>query len=579
MSAQTAHFDVRSEPRLGFTNDGDLGFAMRTTLAGIAAMFLAMWLQLDTPRWAILTVFVVSPPVRGNALRKTVARVVGTLIGCAVGVIAVALFPQDRVGFYAAFSLWLGACAYWATLRRGYVSYAASLAAFTSAIVSVGVSAAPLEAWETAMDRGCATVLGILLALLASNLAATSDDVPGDLSKRICTLAADLLDWAVRQLESRDATDPMDAPFTAKILELDETCANAMAERPALGRIKLWICGLPTALLSLQSAVLSLGRASIHQEPSSPRASKDVLHGVANFLRSGNALDLAILRRQAVSITALGQTSRAQAAAMTEILDALLYLLGALEALLTFHPPDHAPRQYPPARFVTHPQLASTNLIRAAVGMGMGFVIWDLTAWPQGSVFITNIAVAVVIFVTIDDPILANWANVLGTTLGGVIGLALKYLLLIQLNDPLNLILVMFPLLFVGALIETKGKLGPFGLFLIVGLLFLIEPKNPQVYDFVQDANTLIAIELAYVYATLVFLAIGAPRKGLERVTELLVRMWRRRRKISPSWTREQRLGWETQMYDELQRLQAVTKDPRHRACAVNLLITRVAIT
>src|SRR5580700_1505813 len=236
MNPQTAHPEVRSEHLPHFTLSSDMNFALRTTLAGIAAMFVAMWLQLDTPRWAIWTVFIVSPPVRGNALRKTVARIVGTLIGCVVGVAAVALFPQDRVGFYVFFSLWLGACAYWATLRRGFVSYAASLGAFTSAIISAGVSAAPLAAWDTAMDRGCATILGILFALFASNLAATSDDVPGDLAKRICALAADLLDWAVRQLESHDSPDPMDAPFTAKILKLDETCVNAIAERPALGR-------------------------------------------------------------------------------------------------------------------------------------------------------------------------------------------------------------------------------------------------------------------------------------------------------------------------------------------------------
>jgi uncharacterized membrane protein YccC len=576
LNTQTAHLHVHNEPRPWFTYDGDLAFAMRTTLAGIAALFVAMWLKIDTPRWAIWTVFVVSPPLRGNALRKSVARIIGTFLGCIIGVIAVALFPQDRIGFYVSFSLWLGVCAYWATLRRGNIAYGATLAAFTSAIVSADVSAAPLEAWQTAMDRGSATVLGILFALLASNLAATSDDVPGDLAQRICTLGADLLDWAVRQLQARDSYDPIDAPFTAKILELDETCANAMAERPALGWIKHWVFGLPTALLSLQSAVLSLRNATSLREPSSARAGTEVLQGVADFLRSGDALDLPSLGRQAVSLTTLRLT---QAPAMREILDALLYLLGALQALLTFHPPDPAPRLYPPATFVAHPKLAKTNLIRAAVGMGVGFLIWDFTAWSQGTVFMANIAVVVVIFVALDDPILANWANILGTTLGGVIGLALKYLLLIQLNDPLNLILVMFPLLFIGAFIETNGKWGPFGMFFIIGLLFLIEPRNPQTYDFVVDINTLIAIELAYVFATLVFLAIGAPRKGVERVTELLVHMLQRRRKIRPGWTREQRLGWETQMYDELQRLQAVTKDPRHRQCAVNLLISRIAIT
>src|ERR1700683_74753 len=115
MEAQPVHHDVRSEhPSFAFTTAGDFAFALRTTLAGLAALYTAMWLQIDTPRWAIWTVFIVSPPVRGNALRKTVARLAGTVIGCTVGGASVAFFPQDRVGFYIFFSLWLGACAYWA---------------------------------------------------------------------------------------------------------------------------------------------------------------------------------------------------------------------------------------------------------------------------------------------------------------------------------------------------------------------------------------------------------------------------------------------------------------------------------
>jgi hypothetical protein len=77
----------------------------------------------------------------------------------------------------------------------------------------------------------------------------------------------------------------------------------------------------------------------------------------------------------------------------------------------------------------------------------------------------------------------------------------------------------------------------------------------------------------------MVFLTIGGPRKGVERITELLVRMRRRRWSIRPTWTREQQLGWETQMYDELQRLQAVTKDATHRRHGVNLVLSGLRLS
>ena len=83
-------------------------YAILTVLAGVGALYVSMWLQLDTPRWAIWTALTVSRPVRGAILRTTVARIIGTTIGCVATVILVASFPQNRVGYIVGLSLWLG---------------------------------------------------------------------------------------------------------------------------------------------------------------------------------------------------------------------------------------------------------------------------------------------------------------------------------------------------------------------------------------------------------------------------------------------------------------------------------------
>jgi uncharacterized membrane protein YccC len=184
------------------------------------------------------------------------------------------------------------------------------------------------------------------------------------------------------------------------------------------------------------------------------------------------------------------------------------------------------------------------------------------------------IAIAVVIFVTVEDPVFANMANLIGVSAGCLVGLGAKYLPLIRENEPLNLLIVLFPLVFLGAWIETKGKLAPLGLFFLIGLLFIIEPRNPQQYDFLHDVNAFVALVLANGFVSLVFLAVGAPRKGPERITALLSRMRKHRPRVRFWSSRQERFGWETRMYDELQRLQAVTKDPRHRQFGVNLLLS-----
>src|SRR3954454_23048147 len=98
------------------------------------------------------------------------------------------MLPQDRLGFYLVFSTWLGACAYWATLRRGYVSYAAILAAFTSATIAADVASAPLAVWQAAVDRGSATLMGTIFAYFASEMPARSDDVPSELANLVRAL-------------------------------------------------------------------------------------------------------------------------------------------------------------------------------------------------------------------------------------------------------------------------------------------------------------------------------------------------------------------------------------------------------
>jgi uncharacterized membrane protein YccC len=577
MEAHPVHRDVRGEhSSLVFTSAGDVAFAMRTTLAGLAALYTAMWLQLDTPRWAIWTVFIVSPPVRGNALRKTAARLDGTAIGCTVGIVLVALFPQQPAGFYVSLSVFLAVCAYWATLRRGYVAYAAILAAFTSAIVSAGVSAAPLNVWQTATDRGSATVLGVLFALFASNVAARSDDAPGEHAKRIRALAVDLLDWAARQLQPSNSDEPKDAPLTTRILGLADTCTNAIAERPALNWVKTWIEGIPTALVSFQSAVLGIRDATSRGGSKAIGVlwATDAIDGVAVFLRSPSALDLPSLRRQRATLAGLCQDSLAQAPATKEILDALAYLLAGLEAILTLSPPEAAPAPYPRPIFAAHRPYAMTNAIRALVGILLGFLIWYVTAWSHGSVFMILITVALVIFVNVDNPLVANIAAIIGSATGCLVGLAAKYFILIRGNAPLNLLIVLFPLVFFGAWIETRGKLGPLGVLMVIGMLLMIEPANPQAYNFVNDVNSSIAIEFAFIFVLLVFSAIGAPQKGTERILALLTRMRKHRLHARFYSSRAERLGWETRMYDELQRLQAVTKDPGHRRYGVNLLLS-----
>ncbi|NNC00965.1 hypothetical protein HI113_44720, partial [Corallococcus exiguus] len=56
-------------------------FSIKTFGAAMLALYIAFWLNLTQPSWAMLTAFVVSQPIAGMVVAKSLFRVVGTVVG------------------------------------------------------------------------------------------------------------------------------------------------------------------------------------------------------------------------------------------------------------------------------------------------------------------------------------------------------------------------------------------------------------------------------------------------------------------------------------------------------------------
>src|SRR3954465_3087791 len=59
----------------------DAAFSLKTFAAAVLAVYIAFRLDLPQPSWSMLTVYVVSQPLAGMVLSKSVFRVLGTVIG------------------------------------------------------------------------------------------------------------------------------------------------------------------------------------------------------------------------------------------------------------------------------------------------------------------------------------------------------------------------------------------------------------------------------------------------------------------------------------------------------------------
>ena len=102
-------------------------FGLRTTAATLVALWLAMGLQLDTPRWAAWTVMSLALPTRGAVAAKGLWRAGGTLLGLAGGLIAVAIFAQSAIAMGLFLATWFALNAYVGGSLPGLAAYGAAL--------------------------------------------------------------------------------------------------------------------------------------------------------------------------------------------------------------------------------------------------------------------------------------------------------------------------------------------------------------------------------------------------------------------------------------------------------------------
>src|ERR1700754_3853303 len=145
-------------------------FAIKTFAASLLALYIAFWVSLDDPRWALLTVFVVSQPDSGLVLAKSFYRILGTIAGLLVSVALVFGLAQYGELFVAALAAWICFCNFAARAVRNFASYGFQLAGYTVAIVGIPAALEPSGAYPLIVARFSEIVLGIICAALVSRL-------------------------------------------------------------------------------------------------------------------------------------------------------------------------------------------------------------------------------------------------------------------------------------------------------------------------------------------------------------------------------------------------------------------------
>src|SRR5258708_6861296 len=147
-----------------------LTFAVKTFAAALLALYIAFWAGLDDPRWAFLTVYIVSQPDSALVLAKGFYRILGTIAGVLVAIALVFRLAQYGELFVAAVAVWICFCNFAARAVRNFASYGFQLAGYTVAIIGIPAALEPTGAYPLLVARFTEILLGIICAALVSRL-------------------------------------------------------------------------------------------------------------------------------------------------------------------------------------------------------------------------------------------------------------------------------------------------------------------------------------------------------------------------------------------------------------------------
>lgn len=200
----------------GFLPDA-LGFASRTTLSLLLAYLFSFWIQLESASTAGVCVAIVAQPLAGQTLSKATWRLAGTLLGGFASLGFVAAFGQDRTMLLATFALWLGGCTVAASLLKDFRSYGAVLCGYTVGIVALSDIDMPQAAFDSAINRVAAIVVGIAAVALV-NAAFAPGGAWQDLVTRLRSALDDMTEHASGALQG--GAPSFDTPASLRLVQV-----------------------------------------------------------------------------------------------------------------------------------------------------------------------------------------------------------------------------------------------------------------------------------------------------------------------------------------------------------------------
>lgn len=551
-------FGIRSAWRL-FTGS-PIVFSVKVFAAGLLALYAALALGLDQPGWALATVYIVTQPLAGAVLAKSLYRFVGTLAGGLFILVAVPGLVDAPPLLILAFALWMGACLFLAIWDGTARAYAFILAGYTVAIVGFPLVQTPADVFSTVVWRvseitlgiGCATLVsavmlpltarGEALAGLGRFLDALDAHLAGLLMgkapvhgwcEEVRLLAASAADLDALARQAR--YEPLVSPAAHRSLQ--QAVARAWMMIPVLADVADQLAAVrkqDAIGLEQEAALAVLGRRLEAREIGTPEIGRpeidetEIASGLAALspdpVATGAAeADAASLWRRAAFDNL--------AARLRLLLDLRGDCTALLDAMMAVDP--RQPRALcVPVSSLPRPAsgLVLGTAVRATLGLVVGLLalgtFWLAAGWQDGGTAMAMVAALGGLTASQPDPLRAIGKFAEATVIAILLVFVYQFAILPGVQDFFSLALVLAPTLLVVGVMMARPASAALAMGLGANFCSLLGIQNGMGSDLVAFANSNSAflIGMAVTAAIVAVLRPSAPRVEAGRLCR---RGWR----------------------------------------------------
>ena len=546
-------------------------FALRAWVASMLALYIAYALQLESPYWAWLTVWLVAQPTPGMLLSKSLYLVLGTIGGAILGTTLIALFAQAPELFVLGLALAVAGCTIASNTLTNFRAYATVLSAYTAGLIASGAINNPDQVFFIAMARTSCILVGIACSVFVVSIFAPHRSAAETRKKLLLALQ----DGARRAVFSWQGNNQERLQIGRKLI-FELIALNTLIEFAAAESANFRLqANRARAILSHLFSLVSARRSlDAHLERCGwPRHhALEIFHEVIiDFLSEMPAQ----LERGQVDelITGLGDVRRQldllqpehDTVTSTELVSER-YVIDRLDDLLTHL--DGAlqnwrdllrgePEPAPPVDLNFHRDLRAAwiNGLRAFLAVCATGAFWIASAWDQGPLTLVFVSVLLSLFSAQPHPDRIGWAFFKSGLVAIIVGLIYKFYFLPMGSGFEYLAITMFFVLFPLGLLMSNPPTIPLAAAFSFVFTNVVRPFNPMVYDLSSTLNIAIAVEVGILFGTLSYILIlpPDPRAARRYVT------YRIRRGLGIVATMTpmpaSACNWETRMYDRVVRL------------------------